>query len=116
MHQKHHRSPNVPFHDPAIESFDLVRLHPRAKRRWIHRFQHLYIFLVYAFVPLFQVYFLELVSYTKGLHGFRRGPRALARLLRGYATKLLVAGYSIGALLVCVALPVWKILLACLAG
>jgi linoleoyl-CoA desaturase len=61
----HHAMPNVPLRDSAIESFALVRLHPRTRASSLSRHQHRYMFLVYSLVTMFQVYLLEpvLVSF-----------------------------------------------------
>jgi cytochrome P450/fatty acid desaturase len=91
----HHAAPNVPLRDSAIESFSLVRLHPKTKGRHIHRLQHWYMFAVYSLVTVFQVYFLEPVSFAHRVFGFRREPGWIAGLARMLAKKLAVLGWSL---------------------
>ena len=62
----------VPLHDSAIESFSLVRLHPKTRGGRIHRFQHVYMFGIYALVTIFQVYLLEPISFAQSVVGFER--------------------------------------------
>jgi linoleoyl-CoA desaturase len=93
--RSHHAMPNVPSRDSAIESFSLVRLHPRTRRARVHRWQHVYMFAVYALVTIFQVYLLEPISFAQRLTGFSREPgwgRALAWMI---AKKLVVLGWSL---------------------
>ncbi len=97
----HHSSPNVPGMDSAIESFSLMRLHPKTRAYRIQRLQHLYMFGIYSVATLFQVYLLEFVSIAQGLVGFDRsdtsgGRKALLFLVQ----KLAVLGYSL-------ILPLW---------
>ena len=91
----HHASPNVPLLDPAIESFSLVRLHPRTRGGPIHRYQHLYMFLVYTLVTIFQVYLLEPVAFAQNLVGFARKSGWRADLAQMLVKKTLVMGYSL---------------------
>jgi linoleoyl-CoA desaturase len=49
----HHAYPNVSGLDPDIEAGSpLLRLAPWQPRRWHHRFQHLYVWLLYGLFPL----------------------------------------------------------------
>jgi linoleoyl-CoA desaturase len=58
----HHYVPNIPVYDSAIDSFGLFRLHPRAKYLRFHRYQHIYMFFLYAFSTLFKIFFLDFFS------------------------------------------------------
>lgn len=91
----HHAMPNVPLRDSAIESFSMVRLHPRTRASPLSRHQHRYMFLVYSMVTLFQVYLLEPVAFAQNVVGFERKPgwgKTLATML---AKKAFVLGYSL---------------------
>ena len=94
----HHGAPNVPLQDSAIESFSLVRLHPKTKRNFASKHQHLYIFAIYSVTTIFQVYFLEFVSMAQGLVGFRLG--GIRDALFFFAQKMFVMSYSL-------LLPLW---------
>lgn len=112
----HHGLPNVPLRDAAIESFSLVRLHPRTQAGWIHRFQHFYMFGVYACVTIFQVYFLEPVSFAQSVTGFARREGWRRDLVRIVAKKLVVLGWSLLAPLALLPNPWWEIATGWLVG
>jgi linoleoyl-CoA desaturase len=78
----HHTYPNISGFDPDIEAGSpMLRLAPWQPRRPHHRFQHLYVWLLYGLFPL-QWWFLhdirELVTGRIGGHQF---PRARGRTL-----------------------------------
>jgi linoleoyl-CoA desaturase len=113
----HHHAPNVALYDSAIESFALVRFHPKTRYHPLARYQHLYMFVVYGFATLFQCYLLEFVSITKNFIGFRDGDRkSRLNITRVYLFKVLMMGYSFVLPLVLVKAPAWQIVLGCLAG
>jgi linoleoyl-CoA desaturase len=112
----HHAVPNVPLEDSAIESFTLLRLHPKTRRLPIHAFQHVYVFAIYALVTVFQVYLLEPVALARNLFRFRDRETSLGRLAGMAGTKLLVLGYSFVIPVLVVDAPAWRTALACLAG
>jgi linoleoyl-CoA desaturase len=91
----HHGSPNVPLLDSAIESFSIVRLHPRTRGGPINRYQHLYMFLIYALATVFQVYLLEPVSFAQNVVGFARKSGWRSDLAQMLLKKTFVLGYSL---------------------
>jgi linoleoyl-CoA desaturase len=91
----HHAMPNVPLHDSAITSFSLVRLHPRTKPTRLSRYQHLYMFVVYSLVTIFQVYILEPLAFAQGVVGYERRPGWAKALAKMIAKKAFVLGYSL---------------------
>jgi linoleoyl-CoA desaturase len=48
----HHTFPNITGVDDDIESEPLVRMTPHQRRHWWHRFQHLYAWPLYGFLPM----------------------------------------------------------------
>lgn len=44
----HHTYSNIPGQDTDIELGSVMRLCPQQKRRWFHRFQHLYLWVLYG--------------------------------------------------------------------
>lgn len=44
----HHTYSNIPGHDTDIELGSVMRLCPQQKRRWFHRFQHIYLWVLYG--------------------------------------------------------------------
>jgi linoleoyl-CoA desaturase len=113
----HHHAPNVALFDSAIDSFSIVRLHPKTKRHPVARYQHLYMFVIYGLATLYQCYVLELVSLKKNFIGFRHGSRrSRVNIAKIYFFKLFMAGYSLLLPLAVVNAPWWQIALGCLAG
>ena len=112
----HHGMPNVPLHDAAIESFSLVRLHPRTNAGWIHRFQHFYMFGVYSLVTIFQVYFLEPVSFAQRVVGFERLEGWQRDLARIALKKLVVLGWSLLAPIALLPNPWWEVAIGWFVG
>jgi linoleoyl-CoA desaturase len=113
----HHHAPNVALFDSAIDSFSIVRLHPKTKYHPIARYQHLYMFAIYGLATLYQCYVLELVSIKKNFIGFRDGNRrSRVNIAKMYFFKLFMAAYSFILPLAVVNAPWWQITLGCLVG
>ena len=49
---QHHTYTNIPGHDPDIAKPFFLRLSPQGKHYWFHRFQQIYIWVLYSFVAL----------------------------------------------------------------
>lgn len=86
-HLAHHTYTNVADHDPDIDALPFARFEPTQTRRPWHRYQHLYMWLLYAFVTVrwqFVTDFSFLVKGSVGRSRFRR-PRGwdLAGLVAG---------------------------------
>ena len=60
-HLAHHTYPNVTEHDPDIESLPFARLDPAQHHRPWHRYQHLYIWALYALITLRWQFFSDFV-------------------------------------------------------
>ena len=88
-HLAHHTYTNVADHDPDIDALPFARFEPTQTRRPWHRYQHLYMWLLYAFVTVRWQWFTDasfLVRGSVGRSKFKR-PRGwdLAGLLGGKA-------------------------------
>jgi linoleoyl-CoA desaturase len=113
----HHYAPNVPLYDSAIDSFSLIRLHPKTRFHPVARFQHIYMFGVYGLATLFQCYLLELVSLRKNFIGFLDGTsKSRLGIAKLYASKAMMACYSFVVPLTFVRAPAWQIVAGCFAG
>jgi len=115
--KSHHRAPNVPLYDSAIDSFHLFRFHPRADWHPIHRYQAYYIFFIYALATLFKLFFLDFFSFRRDRIGFVRivsHPRK--ELLYFLGTRLLVIAYTIALPLYLLSAPDWQIWTGFLIG
>jgi linoleoyl-CoA desaturase len=86
-HLAHHTYPNMTDHDPDIESLPFARLDPAQQRRWWHRYQHLYIWILYAFITIRW-------QFASDFHFLRRGRAGRSRLRRpnGAALATLLGG------------------------
>lgn len=62
----HHTYTNIPQHDVEIDGDGWVRMFPAQEYRWFHRFQHIYIWLIYSIVPLYWSYGDVEVTFKKG--------------------------------------------------
>ncbi|MGB3800935.1 MAG: acyl-CoA desaturase [Lewinella sp.] len=94
--KSHHRAPNVPEYDSAIDSFQLFRFHPRAPWRPFHRYQAYYIVFVYALATLFKLFFLDFFSFRRDRIGFLRIDRHPRReLVYFFFTRSLVIAYTL---------------------
>lgn len=92
----HHTFTNIPGKDDDIDQSKLLRLNPNAKRRWFHRFQHLYAPFLYALLSINIVYFKDfklLLQHQFGNKTIDRHPRKEIWIL--VATKLFFIGYMI---------------------
>lgn len=64
--QNHHTFTNVEGMDDDIDIEPFVRVHPGQKRRWYHRFQHIYALLLYGTTYLFWVFYNDMRKYFTG--------------------------------------------------
>ncbi len=91
----HHTSPNVPGRDDDIEVGLLGRLSPHQRRLGFHRLQHLYMWLLYGFLPVKWVILDDFVAVARGRIGPNRmnrpGLASFALLLAGKVTFLALA-------------------------
>ncbi|NND77372.1 MAG: acyl-CoA desaturase [Flavobacteriales bacterium] len=71
----HHTYTNIPGHDEDIDQIPLLRLNPKQELWWIHKFQHLYAFLLYplasftwVFIKDYKKFFAEKIGERKNEH------------------------------------------------
>lgn len=65
----HHTYTNIEGHDQDIAQLPVLRLNRLQKRYYLHRFQHLYCFLVYGLSSLLWVFLLDFIKYFQGKVG-----------------------------------------------
>ena len=86
-HLAHHTYPNITEHDPDIESLPYARLDPAQTQRPWHRYQHIYIWALYALITMRWQFLSDFTFLRRGRAGrspFRRPQRgALATLIVG---------------------------------
>ena len=74
-HLAHHAYTNVADHDPDIDALPFARFEPTQKRHPWHRYQHVYMWLLYAFVTIrwqFATDFTFIARGTAGRSKFKR--------------------------------------------
>lgn len=64
--QNHHTFTNVEGMDDDIDIEPFVRVHTGQKRRWYHRFQHIYALLLYGTTYLFWIFYNDMRKYFTG--------------------------------------------------
>lgn len=113
----HHYVPNIPLYDSAIDSFGLFRFHPKAPYYKFHRYQHWYIFIIYALSTLFKIFFLDFFSFSRKRIGLQKiGDHSAKRIAYLIITKLIVISYSLVIPLLVIDEPAWHIIAGFLAG
>jgi linoleoyl-CoA desaturase len=113
----HHYVPNIPIYDSAIDSFKLFRFHPKAKHYSFHRFQHIYIFFLYAFSTLYKIFFLDFFSFgRKRIGTIEVGKHKAKDILYLVVTKLFVVMYMLVIPILVINVPAWQIIGGFLAG
>ncbi len=113
----HHYVPNIPIYDSAIDSFGLFRFHPKAKYYSFHRYQHIYIFFLYALSTLFKIFFLDFFSFArKRIGNVRMNKHSIGNISYLVFTKLFVLGYTLVVPILVIDVPAWQIIGGFLAG
>jgi linoleoyl-CoA desaturase len=113
----HHTYPNVDRADDDINTPFFLRFSPHTKRYWLHRYQHIYIWLFYGLSTISWITskdFVRIIRYRK--LGFLPGPGELRRsILNIIGWKLFYYSYALVLPLLMVPLAPWIIILAFLS-
>lgn len=92
----HHSFTNIPGKDDDIDQSKLVRLNPKATRKWFHRYQHLYAPFLYSLLSFNIIYFKDIKLLLQHNFGNKVIDRHLAReVWILVATKIFFVGYMI---------------------
>lgn len=75
----HHSFTNITGHDGDIDLGSLARLSPHQPRHWFHRWQHLYMWLLYGFVAIKWQFHDDVFGYFRGGIGHYRFARPQGR-------------------------------------
>ncbi len=108
----HHTYTNIHGADEDLAVSPLLRLSPHAERRWFHRFQHWYAFVLYAMTSLFWV-FVKDYKYLmqKDLGPYADRKHALKDLAGVALGKLIYYGWAVVLPFVVLDLPWWQIVI-----
>lgn len=61
----HHFAPNVEEYDSDLQITQLIRVTPESRRRWFHRFQHIYAPVLYTSYSLYWIFIKDFVLLFK---------------------------------------------------
>lgn len=91
----HHTYPNIDETDDDIDIPFLLRMSPHQPRHWFHRFQHLYVWVLYAFATVFWVTTKDFVMLDKyRQRGILKGSNEFLQRLANIAVwKVVYFGY-----------------------
>jgi linoleoyl-CoA desaturase len=96
-HLAHHTYPNVTEHDPDIDSLPFARFDPAQCHRAWHRYQHIYVWVLYAMVTVRWQVWSDFVFLAR-----RRAGRSPLRPPRGGALATVIAGKGLFLVWACV--------------
>lgn len=93
----HHTFTNVEGVDDDIDIRPWIRVHEGQKRRWFHRFQHVYGLLLYGLTYLFWIFYNDLKKYFTGkiADHTRMKPMSLKEHIIFWASKVFYVGVFI---------------------
>ncbi len=113
----HHTYTNIDEGDDDINAPIFLRFSPHAKRYWIHRFQHIYIWLFYGLSTLSWITTKDFVRANryKEMGFFNKEGEFKKQLLKIAGWKMLYYSYALVLPLIMVPLPAWIIILAFLS-
>jgi len=87
--QLHHTFTNVEGHDDDIENEPFIRMQKSQRRLWFQRFQHYYWIVIYGFMYLAWVFYLDFMKYFSRSIGAKKNLRMNPVQQTGFwATKL----------------------------
>lgn len=113
----HHTYTNIDEADDDINAPFFLRFSPHAKRYWLHKFQHLYIWFFYGLSTISWITtkdFVRVARYSK--MGFFKGQNQIQKeVLQIVGWKLLYYSYTLILPLIIVPLAPWIIILAFVA-
>lgn len=92
----HHTYTNVYAHDEALKEWDILRLSAEAPRKNLHRYQHVYGFMVYALFTVSWAFFLDFEKYFRYRKtvAVKNGRHPLSESILFFATKLYYIGIA----------------------
>lgn len=106
----HHTHTNVTGSDPDINAEPMLRMSPFQPLRWVHRFQHLYFWMLYAWMPAKWHLVDDFESVARASIGGHKVPRPKGWELAGFiGGKALFFGWSL--VLPAFFHPLWQVLL-----
>lgn len=110
---QHHNYINIKGQDDGLVARGLLRYTPHHDHKFIHRFQHLYLFLVYSFFSLDYIFLKDFEGFffpfLDGLKG-RKHPRI--EYFKLFILKLAYIGYVIVLPILLLGMPIWLVLLS----
>lgn len=110
----HHSYTNIHEEDEDISPRGILRLSPHSKRKWVHRYQFIYAWVLYGLMTLVWLFvsdFSRIVRYHKAGHTQKQKTNIAREWLIMLSTKLFYVGYIFVVPLLVTSLAWWQILL-----
>lgn len=110
----HHTFTNIEGHDEDVSTIPLMRFNPHAKRRAIHRFQHIYVWFFYGLMTFFWITgkdFVQLIRYDKRGLVKQQKSTVSKEMTIMIITKILYYGYILVLPFIFLDVVWWKILI-----
>lgn len=105
----HHTHTNVGMADPDLQVGPLLRLSPHQPRLWGHRFQHVYAWLLYAFMPVKWQFMDDFEVLARGRIQGHKFPRPQGwELVAFFGGKLVFYGWAV--VVPALVHPLWQVL------
>lgn len=113
----HHTYTNIEESDDDINAPFFLRFSPHAKRNWLHKFQHLYIWFFYALSTISWITAKDFVRATryKNLGFFNRRNEYRNLIIKIAGWKLLYYSYALVLPMILIPLAPWMVFLAFLS-
>ncbi len=113
----HHSAVNVPHHDVSIDSFGVMRFHPDVPHRWFHRFQPIYIVLLYGVATVFKLFAFDFFSLRrKQIGAIKIEKHPWKEIVYMVFMKALVIFYTLIIPILVIDAPLWIILTGFFVG
>jgi linoleoyl-CoA desaturase len=107
----HHSFTNIPGYDMDIEQIKIARLVENAELRWFHRYQHVYVPLLYPFASLYMVFIKDFQMFMTKKYGNNHYEGHSSReYLILFFSKLFYFTYALLLPMIFIKLVWWKIL------
>jgi linoleoyl-CoA desaturase len=86
----HHTYTNILSHDVEIHGDGLVRMTPYMEHQWYHRFQHIFIYLIYPIIPVYwSIADIQLVLFKHKYHEHQIPPLKPLQMFILFAGKVI---------------------------
>ena len=111
-HQSHHNFTNVIGYDQDIEQVSILRMNPEAPYKWYHKYQYIYVFVIYLLFGFFTVTTREFRLYKIRQYGNYYSDHGMKTLLSLIVIKILYFTLNLGLPFYFNNMPLWQLFIA----